>query len=111
MPFPTSDPIVLEIKPRSKDDINDILCTFGIIMQNQTKTTQFVVGIANEEIVTVPDKCVDILNVVAHQHLIYREIASTLLKLPESVGNSHIPLLHDKWLPGGTAFLEMVHAQ
>lgn len=37
---------------------------------------------------TVPDKCVDIINVVAHQHLIYREIASTLLKLPESVGNA-----------------------
>lgn len=50
MPFPTSDPIVLEIKPRSKDDIRHILSTFGIITQTETKTTQLAIGV--EEMVS-----------------------------------------------------------
>jgi hypothetical protein len=34
--------------------------------------------------VLVPEKCIDFLSVLAHQHQMYRDIAAILLKLPES---------------------------
>ncbi|KAG2090480.1 uncharacterized protein F5147DRAFT_658149 [Suillus discolor] len=86
MAFPTSDPIALEIKPRSEDDINHILCTFPIIKQSDNKKILFMSDA--DESVTILEKCIDCVDVLAHQLLMYCEIASILLKLPESAINA-----------------------
>jgi hypothetical protein len=55
MPFPTSDPIALEIKARSQEEIARILTTWGIMMQNETKAHILVINDDNDRVRSIYD--------------------------------------------------------
>ncbi|KAG1786397.1 uncharacterized protein HD556DRAFT_1449774 [Suillus plorans] len=83
MAFPTQDPIVLKMVHHSQSHIDLILSTFALLSVNQNQTKVLDMGVGNEPI-EVPRKCADVLEIVAHQLKLYRDIASVLIKLPKA---------------------------